>query len=119
MQRLNNIVPELTEHQKQDVKEAFDLFDTDGSENIDSKELKVAIRALGFEPRKEEVKKLITEMDKVCVCVCVSVCHPLRVVNLFKCTFTFFSLSQTHTLIHRTAAGRSISTSFWTFSLSR
>ncbi|CAE7369472.1 CTN [Symbiodinium necroappetens] len=43
---------ELTEEQKQEIKEAFDLFDTDGSGEIDSKELKVAMRALGFEPKK-------------------------------------------------------------------
>ena len=55
---------ELTEEQRQEIKEAFDLFDTDGSGSIDSKELKVAMRALGFEPRKEEVKRMISEMDK-------------------------------------------------------
>ena len=55
---------ELTEEQKQEIKEAFDLFDTDGSGNIDSKELKVAMRALGFEPKREEIKKLIQEVDK-------------------------------------------------------
>ena len=32
---------ELTEEQKQEIKEAFDLFDADGSGTIDSKELKV------------------------------------------------------------------------------
>jgi hypothetical protein len=26
--------------------------------------LQVAMRALGFEPRKEEIKKMITEIDK-------------------------------------------------------
>lgn len=31
---------------------------------IDTKELKVAIRALGFEPKKEEIKKMIAEIDK-------------------------------------------------------
>lgn len=46
---------ELTEEQRQEIKEAFDLFDTDGSGCIDAKELKVAMRALGFEPKKEEV----------------------------------------------------------------
>lgn len=55
---------ELTEEQKQEIKEAFDLFDTDGSEKIDAKELKVAMRALGFEPKKEEIKKLIADIDK-------------------------------------------------------
>jgi len=33
--------PELTEEQKQEIREAFDLFDTDGSGSIDIKELKV------------------------------------------------------------------------------
>ena len=55
---------ELTEEQKQEIKEAFDLFDTDGSGTIDAKELKVAMRALGFEPKKEEIKKMIADADK-------------------------------------------------------
>src|SRR5579871_2503900 len=55
---------ELTEEQKQEIKEAFDLFDTDGSEKIDAKELKVAMRALGFEPKKEEIRKMIADADK-------------------------------------------------------
>ena len=57
---------ELTEEQKQEIREAFDLFDTDGSGTIDAKELKVAMRALGFEPKKEEIKKMIADIDKVC-----------------------------------------------------
>ena len=55
---------ELTEEQKQEIKEAFDLFDTDGSGNIDQKELKVAMRALGFEPKTAEIKKMIQDVDK-------------------------------------------------------
>ena len=39
---------ELSEKQQKDIKEAFDLFDADGSGVIDIKELKVALRALGF-----------------------------------------------------------------------
>lgn len=31
---------------------------------IDAKELKVAMRALGFEPKKEEIKKMIADIDK-------------------------------------------------------
>ena len=52
------------EEQKQEIREAFDLFDTDGSGTIDAKELKVAMRALGFEPKKEEIKKMIADIDK-------------------------------------------------------
>ena len=54
---------ELSEKQKKDIKEAFDLFDSDGSGVIDIKELKVALRALGFEPKKDEIKKLISEIS--------------------------------------------------------
>jgi len=55
---------ELTEEQKQEIKEAFDLFDTEGRNEIDAKELKVAMRALGFEPKKDEVRKILQEIDK-------------------------------------------------------
>ncbi|GBP33142.1 Centrin-1 [Eumeta japonica] len=55
---------ELSEEQKRDIKEAFDLFDTENTGKIDAKELKVAIRALGFEPKKEEIKKMIAEIDR-------------------------------------------------------
>ena len=54
----------LTEEQRQEIKEAFDLFDTDGSGKIDAKELKVAMRALGFESKKEEIRKIINNIDK-------------------------------------------------------
>eukprot|EP00729_Bicosta_minor_P013988 gene13988-26204_t len=56
--------PELTEEQKLEIREAFDLFDTDGSGTIDGKELKVAMRALGFEPKNEEVKRMIADTDR-------------------------------------------------------
>jgi len=55
---------DLTEEQKSDIKEAFSLFDTASQGVIDSKDLKVAMRALGFEPRKEEIKKMVSEVDK-------------------------------------------------------
>ena len=55
---------ELSDNQKQEIKQAFDLFDTSGSGTIESKELKVALRALGFEPSKEEIKHLISGFDK-------------------------------------------------------
>ena len=40
--------PELTEEQKQEIREAFDLFDVDGSGTIDAKELKVTIMIFTF-----------------------------------------------------------------------
>ncbi|CRH03075.1 centrin-1, putative [Plasmodium relictum] len=55
---------ELNEEQKLEIKEAFDLFDTNGTGRIDAKELKVAMRALGFEPKKEDIRKIIADVDK-------------------------------------------------------
>uniref|UniRef100_A0A8C6KL54 Centrin, EF-hand protein, 2 n=1 Tax=Nothobranchius furzeri TaxID=105023 RepID=A0A8C6KL54_NOTFU len=54
---------ELNEEQKQEIREAFELFDTDSSGIIDVRELKVAMRALGFEPKKEEIRKMIADKD--------------------------------------------------------
>lgn len=54
----------LTEQQKRDVKEAFNLFDYDGQGKLKTKELKVAMRALGFEPKREEVRKILVDMNK-------------------------------------------------------
>ena len=55
---------ELTEEQKQEIKEAFDLFDTDKTQSIDYHELKVAMRALGFDVKKAEVSELMRQYDK-------------------------------------------------------
>jgi centrin-1 len=63
-QQVKRIKNELTEEQKQEIKEAFDLFDSEGKGSIDAMELKVAMRALGFEPKKEEVKKILSDVDK-------------------------------------------------------
>merc|ERR1711924_524412 len=54
---------ELDDKQKQEIKEAFDLFDTDGSGNIDVKELTVAMKALGCEPKPGEIEKMIADDD--------------------------------------------------------
>lgn len=54
----------LTEQQRGEIRQAFDLFDTEGQGVIDANALKVVLRALGFEPRKEEVKRMIASVDK-------------------------------------------------------
>ena len=54
---------ELTSEQLAEIHEAFDLFDTDGSGYIELKDLKVALRALGFEPAKQEIKRLISDLN--------------------------------------------------------
>ena len=35
----------------------------DGSGTIEIKELKVALRALGFEPKKDEIKRLVSDLS--------------------------------------------------------
>ena len=55
---------DLTEEQKLELQEAFNMFDTDGSGKIQANELRVALRALGFEPTKDELRRMITDVDK-------------------------------------------------------
>ncbi|CAO2621572.1 CETN2 [Lemmus lemmus] len=49
--------PELTEEQKQEIREAFDLFDADGTGTIDVKELK------SEKDTKEEILKAFKLFD--------------------------------------------------------
>jgi centrin-1 len=55
---------ELTEQQKQEVEEAFKLFKTEGSATINANELKVALHALGYEPKSSDLKEMISNIDK-------------------------------------------------------
>eukprot|EP01065_Artemidia_motanka_P027732 TRINITY_DN32931_c0_g1_i1.p1 TRINITY_DN32931_c0_g1~~TRINITY_DN32931_c0_g1_i1.p1 ORF type:complete len:187 (+),score=90.66 TRINITY_DN32931_c0_g1_i1:56-616(+) len=55
---------ELTEEQESDILEAFNLLDSEGYGTIDARDLKVALRALGYEPQKDKMKKIISEYDK-------------------------------------------------------
>jgi len=54
---------ELTEQQRTEIRQAFDLFDSEGLGVIDANALRVVLRALGFEPRKEEVSQMIASVD--------------------------------------------------------
>ena len=55
--------PVVSQEQKQEIREAFDLFDTDGSGEVDAKELKAAMTALGFETGKNEAEEMISKVD--------------------------------------------------------
>eukprot|EP00466_Bigelowiella_natans_P016731 jgi/Bigna1/89126/estExt_fgenesh1_pg.C_440052 len=54
----------LTEEQLDEIKEAFTLFDTNHTGTINVRELKAAMRALGFQLKREEVKKMLDDIDK-------------------------------------------------------
>ncbi|KAG6504852.1 probable calcium-binding protein CML13 [Zingiber officinale] len=54
----------LSKQKRQEIKEIFDLFDTDQSGSLDAKELTVAMRALGFEMTDEDIHRLMSEIDK-------------------------------------------------------
>lgn len=56
--------PSLTDEQRGEVRDAFELFDTDKDGFIDYHELKVAMRALGFDLRKQEVLKILRDHDR-------------------------------------------------------
>lgn len=55
---------ELLEEQKQEIREAFNLFDMNNDGFLDFHELKVAIKALGFDYTKQEVLQLIHQYDR-------------------------------------------------------
>merc|ERR1712054_6836 len=54
----------LSEEQIEEIREAFNLFDADNSGAIDVRELKAAMRALGFEVKKEELEKMTGKMGE-------------------------------------------------------
>merc|ERR1712006_47474 len=54
---------QLSDEQLDEIREAFSLFDSDASGMIDIRELKAAMRALGFEVKNEELKKMVSDID--------------------------------------------------------
>nr|XP_057913402.1 centrin-3 isoform X1 [Doryrhamphus excisus] len=55
---------ELSEEQKHEIREAFELFDTDKDNEIDYHELKVSMRALGLEVKKVDVLQILKDYDR-------------------------------------------------------
>ena len=53
----------LTPQQIIEARESFDLFDTTGTGTIEQKELKIALMTLGFQTSKEDIKRVINEID--------------------------------------------------------
>merc|ERR1712164_8733 len=56
--------PGLSEEEIEEIREAFSLFDTDGSGSIDPKELKAAMHSLGFEKKSPTVYEMIAELEE-------------------------------------------------------
>ncbi|CCE62785.1 hypothetical protein TPHA_0D01450 [Tetrapisispora phaffii CBS 4417] len=57
------IQDQLLEEQKQEIYEAFTLFDMDNDGYLDFHEVKVAMKALGFDLPKAEILDLIDQYD--------------------------------------------------------
>lgn len=55
--------PGLTEDEIEEIREAFTLFDTDGSGKIDPKELKAAMTSLGFENKNPTIYHMIADLE--------------------------------------------------------
>ncbi len=56
--------PGLTEEEIEEIREAFSMFDTDGSGKIDPKELKAAMHSLGFEKKSPIVYEMICDLEE-------------------------------------------------------
>merc|ERR1711862_303249 len=63
MGRQNKHARPISKEQRQEIKEAFDIFDSEGTGKMDYHELKVAIRAMGFEIKKAEALELMARYD--------------------------------------------------------
>ncbi len=57
--------PGLSQDEVEEIKQAFELFDTNGSGKIDPKELKAAMQSLGFDSKNPTIFHLISELDTV------------------------------------------------------
>ena len=54
----------LTEDEVMEIKEAFDLFDTDKSGEIDVGELKQALTNLGIDAKNQTLQNMLADIDK-------------------------------------------------------
>ena len=61
---INKGKPQINEEQLEELKEAFHLFDTQHSGYLDSREFKAAMRALGYDFKKQDVVQCFAELDK-------------------------------------------------------
>ncbi|GLI60317.1 hypothetical protein VaNZ11_002433, partial [Volvox africanus] len=57
------VKPKLSDEQKQQMKECFELMDQDGSGAIDAEELGAAFKLLGIRMKRTELAQLLAEVD--------------------------------------------------------
>ncbi|GAB5361345.1 hypothetical protein AAMO2058_000705600 [Amorphochlora amoebiformis] len=55
---------ELDKKERNEIQEAFNLFDIQRKGRISAKDITVALRALGTEPEKEEIRSIFTVINK-------------------------------------------------------
>ncbi|MCL4112363.1 UNVERIFIED_CONTAM: hypothetical protein GTU68_039654 [Idotea baltica] len=55
--------PGLTQDEVEELKEAFNLFDTEATGKIDPRELKSAMQSLGFESKNPTIFNLIADLE--------------------------------------------------------
>jgi Ca2+-binding EF-hand superfamily protein len=53
----------LTRDEVDEIRQAFELFDTNGTGRIDPKELKAAMQSLGFDAKNPTIFQLIADLD--------------------------------------------------------
>ena len=53
----------LSNDEVDEIRQAFDLFDTNGTGKIDPKELKAAMQSLGFDSKNPTIYTLIADLD--------------------------------------------------------
>jgi len=54
----------VSKEQRAEIREAFDIFDSERTGRMDYHELKVAVRAMGFEIKKQEALELMSRYDR-------------------------------------------------------
>lgn len=57
--------PGLTEEEIDEIREAFNMFDTQGNGTIDPSELKGAMNSLGFQKKSPTVYEMVCELEEI------------------------------------------------------
>lgn len=55
--------PGLTEDEIEEIREAFNLFDTEGTGRVDPRELKAAMQSLGFDQKNPTIFNMIADLE--------------------------------------------------------